>query len=105
MTGPTGTEDDTVVRPNRRSADKIPLFVERQTYRRRRLVDAARALPVLGVLLWLLPLLWAVPSEPTSASTGLIYVFSVWLGLPVIVGVLIRAMHRRSDSPDPEDEP
>jgi hypothetical protein len=109
MTGPAGNEagieDDTAARPKRRSSDKIPLFVERQTYRRRRLVDAARALPVLGVLLWLLPLLWAVPSEPTSASTGLIYVFSVWLGLPVIVGVLIRAMHRRAEPPGAEGEP
>ncbi|WP_299930296.1 hypothetical protein [uncultured Pelagimonas sp.] len=85
-------------------SDKIPLFVERQTYRRRRLVDAARALPVLGILLWLLPLLWAVPETSTRASTGLIYVFAVWLGLPVIAGVLIHAMNRRAQPPHPEDE-
>lgn len=73
-----------------------PIFVERQTYRRRRLVDAARALPVLGVLLWLLPLLWAVPDTPPRASTGLIYVFVIWCGLPLMAGVLIRAMNRRA---------
>lgn len=105
MTRPTGTDGDDPLPKKRRGGSDIPLFVERQTYRRRRLVDAARALPVLGVLLWLLPLLWAVPEEPTSASTGLIYVFSVWLGLPVIVGILIRAMNRRSEPPKPEDTP
>jgi hypothetical protein len=56
-------------------------------------------------LLWLLPLLWSVPEQSTSASTGLIYVFSVWLGLPVIVGVLIRAMNRRAQATNPEDKP
>ncbi len=85
-------------------SDKIPLFVERQTYRRRRLVDAARALPVLGLLLWLVPLLWAVPDTSTSASTGLIYIFAVWLGLPIIAGILIHAMNRRAQPPGPEDE-
>ncbi|MFY0623181.1 MAG: hypothetical protein JXQ89_15970 [Pelagimonas sp.] len=71
-----------------------PLFVERQTYRRRRLVDAARALPVLGLLLWLLPLLWAVPEEGPSASTTMIYIFSIWLGLPIVSGALVFAMRR-----------
>lgn len=104
MTEPTVTERDEGMPRKRGSPDKIPLFVERQTYLRRRLVDAARALPVLGILLWLLPLLWAVPIQPPSASTGLIYVFTVWLGLPIIVGVLIRAMNRRAEPPRPEDE-
>lgn len=85
-------------------SDKIPLFVERQTYRRRRLVDAARALPVLGLLLWLVPLLWAVPETSTSASSGLIYIFAVWLGLPIIAGILIHAMSRRAQPPGSEDE-
>ncbi len=85
-------------------SDKIPLFVERQTYRRRRLVDAARALPVLGILLWLVPLLWAVPETSTRASTGLVYVFAVWIGLPVVAGILIHAMNRRAQPPGSEDE-
>lgn len=105
MTEPAGANEGVGIQPNRSGSEKTPLFVERQTYRRRRLVDAARALPVLGGLLWLLPLLWSVPEQPTSASTGLIYVFSVWLGLPVIVGVLIRAMNRRAQATNPEDKP
>lgn len=35
-----------------------PLFLARADYRRRRLRDAARLLPVVGALLMLLPLLW-----------------------------------------------
>ncbi|MCT4558632.1 MAG: hypothetical protein N4A61_11330 [Pelagimonas sp.] len=71
-----------------------PLFVERQTYRRRRLVDGVRALPVLGVALWTLPLLWAVPDEPMRASTALIYIFAVWFWLAVGAGVLVFALRR-----------
>ncbi|MFZ7094067.1 hypothetical protein [Primorskyibacter sp. 2E233] len=76
-------------------SQKTPLFVERQTYRRRRIVDAARALPVLGLLLWWVPLLWALPERPHSASGAIIYIFSVWLGLVVTAGLLIIALRRR----------
>jgi hypothetical protein len=78
------------------------MFVERQTYRRRRLVDAARALPVLGLLLWLLPLLWSVPEDGPSASTAMIYIFSIWIGLPLVSGALVFAMKRLRD-PAAED--
>ncbi|MDU8913732.1 hypothetical protein [Aestuariicoccus sp. MJ-SS9] len=60
-----------------------PLFLERQSYRRRRLRDAARALPVLGMLLWLVPVIW--PTGPgtgqgtgVTSSSALIYIFGVW---------------------------
>lgn len=60
---------------------------ERQTYRRRRLMDIARLLPVLGALLLALPLLWPEASthpaarDGVSMSTAIIYVFAVWAGL------------------------
>lgn len=60
---------------------------ERQTYRRRRLMDIARLLPVLGALLLALPLLWPEASthpaarDGVSMSTAIVYVFAVWLGL------------------------
>lgn len=60
---------------------------ERQTYRRRRLMDIARLLPVLGVLLLALPLLWPEASTHPAArggvsmSSAIIYVFAVWIGL------------------------
>ncbi len=35
-----------------------PLFLARHGYRRRRIMDAARVLPVLGAFLFFVPLLW-----------------------------------------------
>lgn len=83
---------------------KLPLFVERQTYRRRRIVDAARALPILGLMLWWVPLLWALPDEPTSASGALTYIFSVWIGLVIGAALLIVALRRRDAELQPGNE-
>lgn len=82
-----------------------PIFVERQTYRRRRIVDAARALPLLGALLWLVPLLWALPPTPHSASSALIYIFGVWFGLALVAGLLIGALSRRDKEAGQTTEP
>lgn len=59
-----------------------PKFVARTSYRRRRLIDAARLLPVLGLFFFLLPILWrpAETPEPDTARGG-IYLFSVWIVL------------------------
>ncbi|MBK5946686.1 hypothetical protein CCR83_09625 [Rhodobacter veldkampii DSM 11550] len=59
-----------------------PLFLARRSYRRRRLMDAARLLPLLGLVLFLLPVLWrpAATAEPDTARGGL-YLFIVWAGL------------------------
>ena len=60
---------------------KRPLFLARAPYRRRRLRDAARLLPILGLFLLLLPLLWT-HGDRTSLSAGdVIYFFLVWVGL------------------------
>jgi len=64
-------------------------FVERRTYRRRRLMDIARLAPLIGALLFLVPLLWpqqdpgAGPEAPaaSSLSSAMIYIFAVWGGL------------------------
>ncbi|WP_375258484.1 hypothetical protein [Citreimonas sp.] len=71
-----------------------PLFVERQTYRLRRLRDAARALPVLALMLWLVPILWSMPGEAVSASGALIYLFGTWAALGLSAGLLIWAIER-----------
>lgn len=62
-----------------------PLFLPRPGYRRRRLIDAARLLPVFGGLLLLMPILWA-PAETAARDTAPdgIYLFVVWA---VLVGV------------------
>ncbi|MEO1556713.1 MAG: hypothetical protein AAFS01_09795 [Pseudomonadota bacterium] len=64
-----------------------PVFLERRSYRRRRMMDALRLLPVLGVFMWMLPLFWPTPADGPAApetvalSTALTYVFLVWLAL------------------------
>ena len=59
-----------------------PLFLARRSYRRRRMMDAARLLPLMGVVLFLLPALWQ-PAEtpPPDTARGLIYLFAVWAWL------------------------
>ena len=82
------------------------LFLERQSYRRRRLVDVARLLPLLGVLLLLVPLLWPVKGggSGTSMSTAITYVFAVWAMLIIgaaLFGIAARRWGgdtRRADS-------
>ena len=64
-------------------------FVERRTYRRRRLMDIARLAPLIGALLFLVPLLWPERhlseggghDAGSSMSTAMIYIFGVWIGL------------------------
>jgi hypothetical protein len=64
-------------------------FVERRTYRRRRLMDIARLLPILGALLFAVPLMWPNPDPypaPDSqggmaTSAAIAYIFVVWGGL------------------------
>ena len=66
-----------------------PVFLERRSYRRRRMMDALRVLPILGVFLWMVPLFWPTPADGTASqetmamSTAIIYVFVVWLLLIV----------------------
>lgn len=54
-----------------------PLFLARAVYRRRRLRDAARLLPVLGLLLLILP---ALGREIGAHARDAIYLFTVWGG-------------------------
>jgi len=59
------------------------LFLERRSYRLRRIMDALRMLPFLGALLWIVvPAMWPNGDDgavPIALSTALWYVFSVWL--------------------------
>ncbi|MFV0358860.1 hypothetical protein [Tropicimonas sp.] len=62
----------------RRERTSRRLFLGREIYRRRRIMDAARLLPVFGTVLFLMPILWAVER---GTAAGVVYLFSVWLGL------------------------
>lgn len=70
-----------------------PLFLERQNYRRRRVADAARLLPLLGALLFCLPLLWAPQKTPAAdTARGGLFVFAVWAGLIFAAFLLSRRL-------------
>lgn len=76
---------------------RAPQFLEREGYRRRRIIDALRMLPVVGLFLWALPLLWPTEagSAPTTSAT-ITYVFLVWVGL-VLAALLLSLRLRRSE--------
>ena len=77
---------------------KSSVYLERRTYRLRRLMDAARLLPVLGLLLLLGPLLWASgEGDAAATSHGFMYVFAVWAGLIVAAVLLSRRLPRSQD--------
>ncbi len=82
---------------------KRPLFLPRARYRRRRLRDAARLLPVFGGFLFLLPVMWspATTAGSDTAPDG-IYLFAVWAGLIAVAALLSR--HLRADDAGPADE-
>ncbi len=90
------------------------LFLERQTYRRRRMMDAARLLPLLGAALLAVPLLWPQPAPESGGEGGvamsaaIAYVFTVWaglIGLSVLFGFFSRRLGRPDNRPAPESDP
>ena len=79
-TGAEGTAPDRV---------PMPLFLHRDTYRRRRVMDAARLLPLFGAALLMVPLLWA---SGHGTASGAVYVFLAWFGLIGAAAVLSRRL-------------
>lgn len=75
------------------------VFLERTSYRQRRLRDAARVLPLLGVILWMVPLLWPADVAATDMSAAVIYTFFVWVILIVLSAVI--SLRLRSDDQAP----
>ena len=53
-------------------------------------------LPVLGLVLFLLPLLWAGGEGGTTARSGL-YLFGVWACLIAIAAILSRGLARAAE--------
>jgi hypothetical protein len=65
-----------------------PIFLQRASYRQRRLRDAARLLPFLGAVLWAIPLSWQTAEDGSDVGTaGLIYIFGVWVLLILLTAV------------------
>jgi hypothetical protein len=74
-----------------------PMFLQRQSYRWRRLGDAAKMLPILGLVLVLLPVLWAGTARTAG---GIIYLFTVWAFLIGVAAVLSRRLGRAEPGQD-----
>lgn len=83
------------------SRERGPVFLERRTYRRRRMSDAARLMPILGAALFGLPLLWGMVGPPTSTKRVMFYVFSIWFVLTVLTAVISRYL--RQEKQDTSD--
>lgn len=70
-----------------------PVFLARQTYRQRRIMDAARLLPIAGAFLFCVPILWApATTAGTETASGTIYLFAVWAGLIILAFALSRRL-------------
>jgi hypothetical protein len=83
------------------------MFLAPGGYRRRRLRDAAGVLPVFGVVLLLLPVLWAPGGTGRRETAGDgIYLFLVWLAVIAAAALLARPLRAETDDPAPmaEDE-
>ena len=81
-----------------------PLFLARETYRRRRLMDAARFLPFVGAFLFIVPSLWA---DEASTAEGMMFLFGVWVIL-IFAAAFVSRKLASSDpnrSGDPAGEP
>ncbi|MFN3954658.1 MAG: hypothetical protein ACK4LQ_09400 [Pararhodobacter sp.] len=68
-----------------------PLFLERDTYRRRRVMDGARILPVAGFVAILLPALWA-RGDGSSMAVEALYLFALWAVLVLAAALLSRPL-------------
>ncbi|MDF0596152.1 hypothetical protein [Psychromarinibacter halotolerans] len=81
-----------------------PVFLERRSYRRRRVMDGARLLPVIGAFLLLMPLVWGVtPGRLLGTAGSGIYLFAVWAGLIVVALVFSRILLRPDEERPPKD--
>lgn len=91
--------------PLGRPPGKRAEFVARGTYRRRRMIDAAGLLPVLGALLFALPLLWAgAGGAAPRTSHVLLYLFAVWALLVILSSLVTRGLGTDGDALPGEGE-
>ena len=83
------------------------LFLARDSYRQRRLRDAARMLPVLGIIIWLIPLMWRRESgQAGGMAAAVVFVFAGWVLLIVLTGLVVRRLRPDHDAAaDPDDAP
>jgi hypothetical protein len=81
-------------------------FYERRNYRQRRMMDALRLLPVLGAMLWMLPLFWPQDIDgvaPVGLEAAIVYIFAIWVLLILTAFGLSLVLKDRLGEGPPED--
>lgn len=87
---------------------KPTVFLERQAYKRRRMRDLARGVPIIGAVLLGIPLLWTHGGpqiDGATTSQALVYIFLVWMflvGLAALVSRTVQSDVPPADVPDPD---
>ena len=89
---------------------KAGSFLERRSYRRRRMTDGLRLLPVFGLWLFMVPMLWpgaaaSLTGSAVSMSSALIYIFAVWFALILLCGQLSVSQAQDTDSDERKGPP
>jgi len=81
-----------------------PLFLARQAYRHRRLIDAARLLPFVGGFLFMVPVFWH-PADTVASDTapGGLYLFVAWALMVAGAWLLARRLVKASEQDDGPD--
>ncbi|MGR3678371.1 MAG: hypothetical protein ACU0AZ_10345 [Paracoccaceae bacterium] len=81
------------------------VFLERRSYSRRRLNDASKLLPVLGVVLFMVPLVWQSGPDAAPMSRVFAYIFVVWAMLIAVNALFWLGVSRWVDSWSPTGAP
>lgn len=74
------------------------LFLGRAAYRRQRMIDATRILPVLLALIFLLPPIWRPASF--SFATGTLWLGGGWLATIIVTALLHRKIGNEAEDDD-----
>ena len=79
-------------------AKKPPIFLERDRYRTRRLVDGLRVLPIMAAILWVFPAIWTHDAEnPPNIAQGAIYFFCTWAIMIGVSFLLVRRLRHSAE--------
>jgi hypothetical protein len=83
------------------------LYLERESYRRRRLIDAQIILPIALFMLYLFPLLWGGSSQedtPSAGARSFVHIFAIWGGAIFVAALLARALRRSEGALEQRDQ-
>ena len=83
------------------SPERGPVFLARRAYFQRRMMDAARLLPVLGAGMFVLPLLWK-SGEGTRTVVVMFYIILCWSAL-IGLGWIVSRRLSGPEAPGPPD--